>query len=242
MRGVIYREWMLLSGSPASFWHGILDPILYLVFFLAGIGQLAGGRSYIIFAFPGVLALMSLAVGQSAGVPVFFDRFTGERETLFSLPVPRVFFLVGRLMTALVRMWSQAVVAVGLGLLLYPALRSIGWLSFMLLVMGSGAVAVIWSCIAIWVAASVKNQAQFNLAINLLVTPVLMTSSAFYPLENLPLWLRWIGRLNPMSYFITGLRSAIGLGAAGWGTLLVVAATGIIAYIGAQRSFTSLQP
>ncbi|MHB9144553.1 MAG: ABC transporter permease [Symbiobacteriia bacterium] len=242
MKGVLYREWVLFSAQRAGFWLGLAEPAFYLTFFLAGIGQMLGGGGYVLFAFPGLLAMMAMVVGQRAGVPVFFDRMTGEAETLCSLPLPRVAFLSGRLITAVARMWVETILAIGLGLLLYPPLRTLSPTAWLFLTLGAGGAAVLWSCIFIWIAGTVRNQTQFNLAMNLVISPLLLTSTAFYPLEHLPAWVRWVGAANPMSYVVTGLRAAVVLRMPGWLDVAVVAATGIIAFAGAWRSFGCLRP
>lgn len=242
MAAVLYREWALFSANQSAFWLALLTPFLYLLFFLPGVGQMLAdrGENYALFAFPGVLMTMALNVAQSVGAPIFFDRYTGEIETLFALPVPRSMLLAGRLITAVLRTWVQCAVAMALTLALYAPLRDLGPSVMLLLLVGSGLIAVVLSSLFILLAAVVRNQGQFNLVMNLLITPLLLTSSAFYPTQNLPVWIRWLSDVNPLSYLLADLRAIMGLQSVTWLDVTVPAVFAALVVAGAINRYQRL--
>ena len=105
---VFYREWALFRANQAAYWFALLEPALYLLFFLPGISHLThGNEHYAAFALPGVLAILAMTVSQHTGAPVFFDRFTGEAETLRTLPISQAAMLSGRLIIEFCEAKSQ---------------------------------------------------------------------------------------------------------------------------------------
>jgi len=52
----------------------------------------------------------------------------------------------------------------------------------------------------------------FHLIMTLFTFPVFILSSALFPLERLPLWLKYLSYINPLTYGVDGLRySLIGM-------------------------------
>lgn len=237
--GVLYREWALFSTNQSDFWLALVTPVIYLLFFLPGVGQMltGGDGAYVLFAFPGVLLIMALNVAQSVGAPVFFDRYTGEMETLFTLPVPRSFFVLGRLITALLRTWLQSIATVIIAIVLYPPVRSLGLTKVLLVVLGSGAATLMLTGLFIWVAAAVRNQGWFNVSMNVVITPLLLTSSAFYPVENLPTWLALLSKANPLTYLLASLRAIMGLQTPGMLDVIVPAGFTLVLLAGAMYRY-----
>lgn len=239
LASVLYREWALFSSSRSSFLSALIEPVIYVVFFLPGIGQMlsAGQTTYILFALPGIMLIAALSVGVNIGSPVFFDRYTGEMETLFTLPVARDMFFVGRLTSAFLRMAAKSTVTLILASTLYPAVRTLGATKLLALLVAASCVSVVVSCFFIYVASTVKNQGQFNLYMNLLITPLLPTSSAFYPIENLPPWLFQIASFNPLTHLVADLRSiTTGAIVSTW-TLIMILIIGSISIFIALRCF-----
>lgn len=238
---VFYREWALFRANQAAYWFALLEPALYLLFFLPGISHLThGNEHYAAFALPGVLAILAMTVSQHTGAPVFFDRFTGEAETLRTLPISQAAMLSGRLIIALCRMLIQSAISLGLAKLIYPQVMSLHAAALFELWCASGAAAVVLSSLSISVAASVKNNSQLNIAFSLLYTPLLLTSSAFYPVTVLPFWVRWVAYVNPLTYLVTDMRACMAISALSWLDVVIpVAATVLALAIITVRSSTT---
>ncbi|MUT64745.1 ABC transporter permease [Paenibacillus sp. NEAU-GSW1] len=54
-----------------------------------------------------------------------------------------------------------------------------------------------------------KDESNVNMISNLISFPMLLTSEAFYSLQNAPEWVRVIGRLLPFHYFVKSMEIAI---------------------------------
>jgi ABC-2 type transport system permease protein len=59
------------------------------------------------------------------------------------------------------------------------------------------------------VATRIHTMQGFHLVMNLLLFPLLFFSGAFFPLEDLPAWLKVLATANPLSYAVDLLRVAV---------------------------------
>jgi ABC-2 type transport system permease protein len=54
-------------------------------------------------------------------------------------------------------------------------------------------------------ASRIETMQGFHLLMNLVLFPLLFFSGAFFPVDNLPLWLEILARVNPLSYAVDAL-------------------------------------
>jgi len=83
---------------------------------------------------------------------------------------------------------------------------------FSAVVSGFGFVAMIAICFAalgMIIGSTLKDMQSFNVVANFMVMPMVFLSGAFYPLDNLPLILSVLTRINPLSYGVDGLRGTL---------------------------------
>jgi ABC-2 type transport system permease protein len=63
-----------------------------------------------------------------------------------------------------------------------------------------------FSGISLTVGALVKQPETFWAVVNFMTVPMLFMSSALFPLEFVPAWLRTLGHMNPVTYAIDPIR------------------------------------
>src|SRR5438445_635624 len=61
------------------------------------------------------------------------------------------------------------------------------------------------------VAAPLRSVENFAAVINVVLFPLLFMSGALYPTGRMPLWLRTVARMNPVTYHVDLMRVALGL-------------------------------
>ncbi len=59
------------------------------------------------------------------------------------------------------------------------------------------------------IASRLRDMQGFSLIMNFIMFPLLLLSGAFYPLENLPAFISWVGYINPLTFGIDGMRGAL---------------------------------
>lgn len=62
-----------------------------------------------------------------------------------------------------------------------------------------------------FIASLSKSESNVSIITNIITLPLLLSSTAFYSLENAPLWVQTINSINPFQWFINGLRNALTL-------------------------------
>jgi ABC-2 type transport system permease protein len=58
-------------------------------------------------------------------------------------------------------------------------------------------------------ASRIPTMSGFHLVMNLLLFPLLFVSGAFFPLADLPIWLKLLATANPLSYAVDALQVAV---------------------------------
>ena len=181
------------------------EPVLYLLAMGLGLAQLMGGGmpqdalggvSYVAFIAPALLAsgaLMTASVEFSYPV---MGGFQWQRTyyAAQATPLSPAQIALGHLVAVSLRFVFQA--AVFLLVMLAFGVVSSPWAWVQVLTATLGGLAVGAPIMAF--AASLKeDKGQFATLQRLVVMPLFLFSATFYPLEALPVWLRWIGWLSP---------------------------------------------
>jgi len=186
------------------------QPAIYLLvvgFGMDDVFRQAGRGSYVQFVAPGTLALTVLLAATLSGITLLWDRQFGFLKETLVAPVPRIFIMLGRTCgVATVALLQGAIVAVvcliagfrPASLALLPA--GLGFLAL---------IALVFSGLGTIIGSSLKNMEGFNPVVNFAVMPLFLLSGALYPLDHLPPVLATLTRINPLSYGIDGLRSAL---------------------------------
>lgn len=181
------------------------EPVLYLLAMGLGLAQLMGGGmpqdalggvSYVAFIAPALLAsgaLMTASVEFSYPV---MGGFQWQRTyyAAQATPLSPAQIALGHLVAVSLRFVFQA--AVFLLVMLAFGVVSSPWAWVQVLTATLGGLAV-GAPIMAFAASLREDKGQFATLQRLVVMPLFLFSATFYPLEALPVWLRWIGWLSP---------------------------------------------
>jgi len=160
---------------------------------------------FIDFLAPGILAMTILFTSLfAAGMPVILDREIGYFDMLVSTPANRSSLVLGFTFAGVTKVVVQAtfvlLIALLLGVHVILNPLSILYLYIMVTLLALGFV-------GLSIAISVKiDLTAFQFVGGLINFPVFFLSGAFYPVESLPIWLKNIVILNPMTYAVHALR------------------------------------
>ena len=211
---VIYIMWIRelkrYMRSRAQIVASLGQPILYLVGLGFGMGpifQKAGQGNYIQFMAPGIISMAVLFSSIFSGMGLLWDRQFGFlRETLVA-PVPRYQIMLGRTL-------GGATVAVCQGLLvtivcLLAGFRFHSALGFPLALLFMLMIAGLFAAMGTTIGSVLQNMQGFQFIMGFLVMPIFFLSGALYPLKNLPAALTVVTRMDPLSYGVDGMRTAL---------------------------------
>jgi ABC-2 type transport system permease protein len=222
------REMKRYSRSRAHILASLGQPLLYLLALGFGLGPVfaqSGHGSYLQFLAPGVIGMTLLFSGAFSGIGLLWDRQLGFLKETLVAPVPRIQIMLGRTL-------GSATVAVIQGLLV------------LIVCVIAGFIAILFCALGTVIGSLMQSMQAFPLIMNFLMLPLFFLSGALYPLDGLPVALRAITTINPLTYGVDGLRSTL-IGMTHFGLpldLTVLAVTGVLFLVLGAVSFSRIQP
>jgi ABC-2 type transport system permease protein len=233
------REVKKYSRSRVQIIASLGQPLLYLLVLGFGLGpvfQKAGGGSYLQFMAPGIVGMAVLFTSVFSGIALLWDRQFGFLKETLVAPVPRIYVMIGRTLGgATVAMLQGALIVV---VCLIAGFRPVSLIGIPLGFAFMALIAIVFAALGTSIGSSLQDMQGFQLIMNFLVLPIFFLSGALFPLNNLPKALGFVTKLDPLSYGVDGLRSAL-IGASHFGAIvdavvLAVVAVGLLC-LGAWR-------
>jgi len=207
---VFVRQWLPSWRSPAGLLFGMLQPLLFLVFFgplLGGVDGLAAGGAADSWAWfvPGVLVMLALFGTTATGYGLLTEMQTGSLERLLVTPLNRTAMLVGRTLNDVATLLAQALLIVLVVLPFGVRPHPLGLLVALLLLAALG-VGVGALSHALAIACRAHHETFYAIQSSLLF-PLLFLSGLMLPLDMGPGWMQTVGRWNPLTHVVDALRA-----------------------------------
>jgi ABC-2 type transport system permease protein len=233
------RELKRYWRSKVRIGTSLVQPLLYLLVLGFGLGpvyQKAGAGNFLQFIAPGVIAMTVLFSAMFSGISLLWDRQFGFLKETLVAPVPRIQIMLGRTCGA-------ATVALLQGLLVALVCLVAGFRPVSLAMLPAAfafltLIAIVFTALGTTIGSSLKDMQGYTAAMNFLVLPVFLLSGTLFPLDNLPLLLATMTRVDPLSYGVDGLRATL-IARSHYGVLLDAAVLGsaavILTAVGAWR-------
>ncbi len=193
---------------------------------------------FIEFFVPGILA-MSLMNSGIIGLSTAFVTYRekGILRRIKVTPFSLTSFILARITTSLIVAVLQAVVLIGLGVLVYGLqLRGSPLLILLTIMIGGLAFLSIGFALS-GIARNTETAASYA---NLVTFPMLFLSGTFFAVDTLPTWLQGLTRILPLRYLIDALREPMMRGngiSETWPDLLVLLGVFVVAMLIAVRFF-----
>ena len=210
----------------------MLPVVLMLLFTFVFGGALDADGGYVDYVVPGIILLCAGFGSAGIAVDVANDMETGIIDRFRTMPIRSWAVLTGHVVASLARNLFATVVVIGVALAVgfRPDATPLEWLAaFGLIALYILAITYLFAAIGL---AANSAEAANGYTFILMFLPYL--SSAFVPVDTLPVWLRWIAENQPITPIIESIRSLL-LGsdpgtapllALGWTTLILVVAIG----------------
>ncbi|HXN07853.1 MAG TPA: ABC transporter permease [Nitrospiria bacterium] len=158
-----------------------------------------------IFMVPGTMAMvMIITTMVLTNLAIVREKELGTFEMLISAPISSSEVIYGKTIPYVI-----------LGMSNFPFILAVAIFAFYVPMRGSfialftAAFAFVCTAVAIGTLISTwcENQQQASLAGFLFMFPMIMFSGLMFPLENMPVLLRWISQLDPLAHFMGLLRN-----------------------------------
>ncbi|HYQ62691.1 ABC transporter permease [Actinophytocola sp.] len=207
------RSLRALVNDPKLLILSLLQPLIMLLLFSQVFGSMAGGANfpagvtYINYLMPAILVTSGVGAALQSGIGLVTDMKNGVLGRLRSLPVSNVSVLVARSLSDLVRTAVQLIILLVAATVLFdfsPAGGLLGVLpAFLLALSVSWALSWVFLAVGAWVRNAESMQSVGFLA----MFPLMFASSAFVPIDGLPVWLRVVATINPLTYAVDASRN-----------------------------------
>ncbi|MGH2495456.1 MAG: ABC transporter permease [Ktedonobacteraceae bacterium] len=218
MTKLIRDSWLIFGSAlrvmlrnPAWVFFGLFQPICYMLLFapllknLVGIPGFPGGGAYNVFT-PGLMIMMAIFGTGFAGFTVIGQLREGVIERLRVTPVSRLAMMVGMIAVSLLNLLVQAILLLGIGLLLGFRPDAGGLLLLLVLLLVGG---LMMAACSYAIALILKNEGSLAAAVNLVALPLLLLSGIMLPLSLAPDILQKIAKANPFAYAVDASRALV---------------------------------
>ncbi len=216
-QALLQRDLRAVLRSRSQLYSSLLFPLMLLAIVGTGVSEgldpsLIRDGDYASFLVPGVIVMTVLFSSTFSSASFYYDRDWGVLKVLFASPhSPRV-ILVGKSMGGILIGSCQALLVLLVAAVI-PGI-DLKWQygiapGALLAVAAVLLLAVFLNGFAQMVASRIRTMQGFHLVMNLLLFPLLFFSGAFFPLDELPVWLKVLATVNPLSYPVDLLRLAV---------------------------------
>ncbi len=202
------REMLRFWRSKSRIIGSLATPFFFLVFLGPGFSssfQLSGGgtfdKSYLA---PGLIGMAVLFSSMMGGVSIIWDREFGFLKEILIAPVSRFYVALGKAVggvtTSIIQGILIMIIAWMIGIKFVSLPGVIASIAVMF-IMGIGFIGL-----GIALASRIESHEGFQMVMSFLTMPLVLLSGAFFPITNLPGWLKTLVYANPLTYGVETLR------------------------------------
>lgn len=202
------REMIRFSRSKSRIIGSLATPLFFLVILGAGFSssfQVRGGGAFDkSFLAPGLIGMAVLFASLMGGVSIIWDREFGFLKEILIAPVSRFYVALGKAIggvtTAMIQGMLILIIAWFIGVhyvSIWGVMAGIG----VMFISGIGFIGL-----GIALASRIESHEGFQMVMSFLTMPLVLLSGAFFPISNLPGWLKALVYANPLTYGVEALR------------------------------------
>ncbi len=218
-----WREIVRFYRQRARVVGVIASPLLFWIVIGSGFGTsfrstaATGGQQYLDYFFHGALIMIVLFTAIFTMMSVIEDRKEGFLLSVLVAPVSRSVIVLGKVLGGATLATLQGLIF----LVFAPALGvHFTLVSFGLTVLTIFLVAFSLTALGFIIAWPMDSTQAFHGIINLFLIPLWLLSGSMFPLSGASIWIRWVMRINPLTYGTEALRSLLFPGSASTGLSL----------------------
>jgi ABC-2 type transport system permease protein len=222
---IYWRDMIKFTRSKAMIFLSLLQPVLWLVFYGISMSSNLGmffpqdtiappgvvTANYMTFITSGVIGMTILFTCLYSGQNLQFDRQYGLMKEIVVSPMPRSQILIGTTLSGITKCLIQTAIIILFGYVVGARFFA-GFSVWSIIVSAFGLLlfAVLFSAglmfLSNMIGLKVSNHDVSQAIMALLTLPLFFASNALYPVEALPSIIKTLCYVNPLTYFINGVR------------------------------------
>lgn len=210
--------------SPVRIFFQLFGVLMFLLLFTQLFSKLANipgfpNTSYLEIAVGGILFFNLLNSTMQSANAIVDEINSGYLSLMLITPVNRSAILTGRVLGDAVRYTFQTVIVLAVATLMGATFKT-GPAGVLLIFVTVVFFGIAWSGLALAIGLATKSNETVAVVGQLIVLPLLFTSSALLPTSFLPGWMQTVSKYNPVSYAANAVRSLMTTGF-DWSTILL---------------------
>jgi ABC-2 type transport system permease protein len=207
-----YRELVRFYRQPSRVVGALGSPLLFWFLLGSGLGnsfrssEAPQGMGYLEYFFPGTIVLVILFTAIFSTISIIEDRREGFMQSVLVAPVSRLGIVGGKVLGGTLLATLQGMLFLCLAPLVGFELTLFGILEMLLAMFLLSFTLTSLGFIFAWKLNSVQG---FHGVMNLVLIPMWLLSGALFPMSGAPLWLKIVMYLNPLTYGVVLVRTAL---------------------------------
>jgi ABC-2 type transport system permease protein len=210
MQIVWRRELIRFRNDRIRIVTALVQPLLFLFVLGSGLQQLSSastdGVDLKTFIYPGILCIAVMFTAMFSAASIVWDREFGFMREMLVAPIRRSSIVIGKCLGGATVASFQGVILLCLAWAVhvpYSATLVLGILSLQLLLAFS------ITAFGVMVAARIKQIQAFMGVMQMIIMPMFFISGALFPVANLPGWLAFLNRIDPLTYAVDPMRRLV---------------------------------
>jgi ABC-2 type transport system permease protein len=210
MKIVWHRELIRFASDRLRIVTSLVQPLLFLFVLGSGLEQLSSAGTHGVglktFIYPGILCIAVMFTAMFSAASIVWDREFGFLREMMVAPVRRSSIVIGKCLGGATVASLQGVILICLAGLVdvpYDPALILGIFGLQLLLAFS------ITAFGVMVAARIKQMQSFMGVMQMIVMPMFFISGALFPVANLPGWLAFLNRIDPITYAVDPMRRLV---------------------------------
>jgi ABC-2 type transport system permease protein len=227
-------ETKALRNNKRIIYAGLLNPILYFIFFSFGIHATFGNIiyqgievSFLSYSMIGIIAMCIFREMYQCIYRMVNDKRWGLLSLKIFNGVRPFFYIMGISTFPLIGVTTQSIVVYILANIFGEAIPISNFIIILIFLLFC---IIFWSSFLICIVSLIKNYKQRDFIMNTLMLPILFSAPLFFSFENAHQILQTISSFNPLKHQLDAMRS-IAFGNPEYTTIIIVVSISIITSI-----------
>jgi len=183
------------------------DPLMYLIVLGYGLGRFVGeveGMTYMAFLASGVICTSAVNSASFEGMYSAYTRMEVQQTWLGMLatPIGVAEVVFGEILWAA----TKSVISVGAILIVAALLGLVENIGALMILPVAFLTGLCFSSLALLVTSSAKSYDFFLYYTTLFITPMVLLSGVFFPIDTLPSLVQWVAKVLPLYHAISLVR------------------------------------
>ncbi len=206
---IVARELKKFIRERSRLLSTVARPLLWLFLVGGGLSRIVparDGMDYLQFVFPGILGMTILFSSIFSAISIIWDKEFGYMKEILAAPVSRFSIVIGKALSGTIVSTIQAFIV----LLLFPFLGlHLGVIQIIGVIFVSLILSFTITTVGILIATFYESFESFSIIMNFIVMPMFFLSGAMYPVKLLPEVLKFLAKINPLTYGVDALKNVI---------------------------------